>query len=211
LVRRRCRRASKPGIIYHRLRLTPRHHSVDGGYFSFPQAHCMVHGIPRYRLPRRLIYMLVAVRAHPSADLSIRRQPYRRGPRLWDLFPLQSNRSGHIRTRFVAIAKALVACIGIDAGHDGDRIYGPRADSFSGLAANGGIFRAGADIRMADRGHLVSHTGSDGHAQKRASGKLVRYKFGALAVIAPPAIGAMGGGAVHRLHCFWLLTTGCPG
>ena len=34
-------------------------------------------------------------RAHPSADLSIRRQPDRRGPRLWDVFPLQSNRSGY--------------------------------------------------------------------------------------------------------------------
>ena len=111
----------------------------------------------------------------------------------------------------MAIATALVARIGIDAGHDSDRIHGPRADPISGLAANGDIFRAGADICLADRGLLVSHTGSHGHAQKRASGKLVRYQFGALAVIAPPAIGAVGGGAVHRLRCFWLLTTGCPG
>src|SRR4029450_14094922 len=94
-----------------------------------------------------------------SCDFMFRRQPYRRGPRLWDLFPLESNRSVSIRSRFVATTKAFVTRIGSDLGYDGDRIYGPRTDPISGLAANGGIFRLGADIRMADGGLLVSHTG----------------------------------------------------
>ena len=144
------------------------------------------------RLPRRLVGVLVSVRAHPSADLSIRRQPHRRGPRLWNLFLVQSNLPGYSSTRFVAIAKALVAGIGIDAGHDGDRIYGPRADPISGLAANGGIFCAGVDIRMADGGLLVSRTAAHGHLPKRASGKLVHHQFGAVAVIASSSIGRFG-------------------
>ena len=80
----------------------------------------------------------------------------------------------------------VIAGIGVDTGHDSDRIYGPRANALSRLAANGDIFRAGSDIRMADGGLLVSPTGSQRHAQEHASGALVRYQFGALAVIAPP-------------------------
>ena len=193
------------------LRLNPRHHSVDVGYLSFPQADRIDHAVDWCRLPRRLVGVLVSVRAHPSADLSIRRQPHRRGPRLWNLFLLQSNLPGYSSTRFVAIAKALVARIGIDAGHDGDRIYGPRADPISGLAANGGIFCAGVDIRMADGGLLVSHTTAHGHLPKRASGKLVHHQFGAVAVIASSSIGAVAGGDVHCFRCSRLVTTRCPG
>ena len=69
----------------------------------------------------------------------------------------------------MAIATTLVAGVSVDAGDDGDRLYGPRADAVSRLAPDGGIFRVGADICLVDRGLLVSRTGSDWRTQKRAT------------------------------------------
>ena len=46
-------------------------------------------------------------------------------------------------------------------------------DAVSGFAADGGIFRAGSDIRMAHRGFLVSRAGEPRRSEKRAAGPVV--------------------------------------
>src|SRR5262249_39441929 len=99
----------------------------------------------------------------------------------------------------------------IDAGHHRDRIFGACADAVSRLAANGGIFRAWADIRMADGCLLVSHAGSRRHTRKHGSGAVVGYQLGALAVIAPRPIIPVAYWIIRCPGYFWLLTTGCPG
>src|SRR5262245_3368409 len=111
----------------------------------------------------------------------------------------------------MAIATTLDAGVSVDAGDDGDRLYGPRADAVSRLAPDGGIFRVGADICLVDRGLLVSRAGSDGHTQKRATGTGVCHEFRALAVFALTAIHVLGGRIVYRVDRTRFVAPGYPG
>ena len=99
-----------------------------------------------------------------------------------------------LRRLLPALALALV--------HDRNWLPGTRLDAVSGSAADGGVLRAGSNIRMAHRGFLVSRAGEPRHSEKRAAGPLVLRQSAALAVVALDPIDLVGGRAVDRVHCF---------
>src|SRR4029450_2192813 len=108
-------------------------------------------------------------------------------------------------TRFMAIAAPSIAGIAAGTGDNGARLFGARADAVSRLAPDGGILRARHDLRLANRGFLVSRAGSRRHLEKRATRPVVRCQFRALAVVAPAALDVVGGGAVRCFRGFRLV------
>ncbi len=190
------------GSVDHRVWLTPRHRRVDLVDVSFLQANRIDYAVRRRRLSRRPVGVLVVVRAYAFADPGLRRQPHRRGARLWNLFFVQPAQRRWAITRFMAIAAPFVAGIGAGTGDDCARLFGARADAVSRFAPDGGILRARHDLRLANRGFLVSRTGSRRYLEKRGARPVVRCQFRALAVVAPAAVDVVGGWAVRRFRGF---------
>src|SRR5258705_12081063 len=158
------------GSVDHRHRLTPRHRGPDLAEVLFPQTDRVDHGVHRRRLPGRVVPVLVAVRTYSFADLGLRRQPDRRRARLRHLFSMPSARYGQAIARFLPAPAASFAGFGAGAGHDRSWLSGTRLYAVSGSAADGGVLRAGSDIRIAHQDFSVSLVGEPRRSEKRAAG-----------------------------------------